>query len=179
MMIIDEEAILHPKPDEILTLDPEAVLPYMEKLWTVEADSGRPDLDILLGAGQLTRRRKIARVEDCLTDWLRKRGDDAAWDVAGLFLMGFWSGELYVDPGLVVRLIETLQNSTLSVGSRDSVIKALGCAYYRLIDQPGIVRRIEELFRSLWAKREQYRFQPGVEATLKHVMNQNPEGHKR
>ena len=170
MRIMDDgEAILHPDPDEILALTAEAVLPYMANLWTVESDSGHPDLDTLLGAGQLARRRRTDGVEECLTDWLRKRSDYPAWDVVGLFLMGFWCGRQSVDPELVVRLVDSLRDSDLPESARDSVINALGCAH-RLVDQPSLARRIEDVFRPLWARRQEHRLQPGVEATLSHIL---------
>lgn len=148
-MEIDGESILHPKPADILGPAPDLAMARIRAEWDAELNWPRLDLERLTGCGQLARHRRLLAVESQLKAWLQQNTTDRAFDVAGLFLMGYWAGTQDADGALIQLLLAKLQQSPPDDPVRDTLIAALGGGHRNTRDRSA-ADDVEREFQRIW-----------------------------
>jgi hypothetical protein len=162
------EALLYPSPAEVTSLPAHEVGPFIVARLTEHQQQSVPDLERVLGLGQLARRLDVDGMETILAGWLAGHATAQGHDTVGLFLMGYWPTRPRVSRLLVDRLVDALRTHADEIGVRDSAVFALRIAYEIHADDMALAGRIREAFRPLWPGRN--RMQAGVQKALAHVL---------
>ena len=148
-MVIEGEFILHPNPAEILSPPLAPALARIEAEWSAELNWQRLDVERLVGCGQLARHRQLPDVEARLETWLQRTPISKAFDVAGLFLLGYWAGPQPAGGDLIRLLLAGLGQAPPSDPVRDTLITALANGHCCTNDRPA-AEAVEREFERIW-----------------------------
>jgi hypothetical protein len=165
-----KDSIIHPRPEELLPLNEEELTVELVREWDRQLERAPPDLERLLGGGQIAARRGLPGIEERLLSWLQAGTHPRRWDVAGCFLMGFWPRWPEASPTLARQILEGLLRSSTMPGAPDTLIIALASAYPRMPEPEAtdIRDRFERLRRSASGPDYQKAVQRALAAVLDH-----------
>lgn len=163
------EFMLHPNAEALSKLPPDSLRAVIAQSLAEQERGpfrGSPDLEVTMGLGQLARVRDVEDVEADLLLWLCDHPTENRYDVAGLFLMGFWASPKVAAPALVDALLRGLERYPTPGGAGDSLIMALGNAHAHASNAQQL--RIREVFGMFLPSRD--RFQDGVKQAMDRVL---------
>jgi hypothetical protein len=144
--------LLYPTPEEVTSLPPERVRPFiMESLAEAEATLAI-DMPRIVGLGQLAQELAIDDLEELLLAWLVAQPTALRHDLAALLMLGFWPSRQPA-PQLVAEFCRGLDEHFASAEPRDALVGALHVAYLHAAD-PILKRRIWHTFKALVPRRE-------------------------
>jgi hypothetical protein len=161
------EYLLYPSPNEVTSLPRGEVGPFILARLTEQVGLVSPDLERVMGLGQLARRLGVEGIETALTDWLERHRTANGHDAVGLFLMGYWPTQPRVSRPLVDALIRALATYP-DQDVRDSAVFGLRIAHDIERADAALAARIRDAYRPLWPLRAS--LQHGVQEALAHVL---------
>jgi|ERR1019366_154843 hypothetical protein len=164
------EFLLYPGAEQVSRLPREELRPFIFERLNEQERAGVPDLERVMGLGQLARRLAVDGVESDLHAWLQNHLTERGYDTVGLFLMGFWTPRSTIDNNLVRSMVRALREYPNAKGARDSAISALRIAYGRVADD-ALGAEIRAAFGLLVAIRDT--LQPSVRAAVDSIIDSN------
>jgi hypothetical protein len=123
-----DELLMHPAPSQVAALPVESVMPFMLARLDEQASLPSADFETTLGLGQLARLMKIEGMQAQLEAWLQGRADPKGYDVAALFLAGYWPDDPVPSPVLVDRLLAFLGQNAASLQVVETLLLAFSAA---------------------------------------------------
>jgi hypothetical protein len=166
------EFFFYPGAEEIRRWPAEKLRPFLFERLSEQERSKVPDLERVMGLGQLARHAGLDDIETELRQWLDDARTVNAYDIVGLFLMGFWPTRVAVSRDLLLELHRELPNLPHTEGgARDSAIMAIAIGYPHVRAET-IGSEIRDTFGEL---RKKYQtFQPNVRAAIDSVLEPKP-----
>jgi predicted kinase len=165
---VANEYLLYPSPKDVTVLPRSEVMPFILARLTEQEGRPVPDLDRVMGLGQLARRLRVEGIEAALAHWLESHPTANGHDAVGLFLMGYWPTQPRVSTPLVNALLHSLATFSFNEGARESAVFALRIAHDLHRDDAALQGRIRDAFRALLPMKRV--LQDGVQEALIHVL---------